>query len=75
MVFGNHIALCHACFKQWMVGDCIPSTCPECEAKGHGKYDMCGSCRQCVIEHNERELLIAKKTGRKPNLKVVPDWP
>ena len=29
MPFGSHVARCHNCGKQWMVGDCIPSYCSE----------------------------------------------
>jgi hypothetical protein len=72
MVRGHHIATCHACGKQWMVGDCIPVTCPECVEKGHGQYAFFTNCPQCVREHNERETKIAAAIGREPKLWPVP---
>ena len=32
---GHNIAQCVHCGKEWVVGDCIPITCPECLEEGH----------------------------------------
>ena len=37
MPFGHHIARCLFCGKEWMVGDCIPSACEECERARPGR--------------------------------------
>lgn len=51
MPYGYHIARCFCCGKQWVCGDCIPTVCSECEAKGHtGGFD----CLQCVVERERR---------------------
>jgi hypothetical protein len=49
MPYGMHIATCLHCLKQWVVGDCIPSICPECVDKGHHwnlPFFDCPKCRE-----------------------------
>lgn len=41
---GQHIATCLHCGKQWVVGDCIPSICPDCERAGHSGLLDCPVC-------------------------------
>lgn len=49
MPFGQHVARCFHCGTQWIVGDCIPSICRECEAKGHSGTPL--DCEKCNMRH------------------------
>lgn len=53
---GHHIATCLHCLKEWVVGDCIPMTCPECYDKGHRDAFLDPPCPKC-----EQERLEARK--------------
>lgn len=52
MAIGCHVARCAHCGKQWLVGDCVPSVCGECEEKGH--RGMFLDCPACCRDHDER---------------------
>lgn len=48
MPYGEHLARCLHCGHTWIVGDCVPSICPDCETKGHNcRYPLaeCGACK------------------------------
>jgi len=66
MPIGSHIARCHHCLKEWMVGDCIPSTCDECEANGHrGMFIDCPVCQREFAERRTRiDAEIAKQQAK-----------
>jgi hypothetical protein len=48
---GEHLAYCLECGKRWIVGDYIPSVCPECECKrdGHRLVQDLDICLRCGI--------------------------
>jgi hypothetical protein len=50
---GHNISKCHACFKEFVCGDCILSVCPECSAK---------LIKELKIECPEHGLQTAKPT-------------
>lgn len=56
-MIGHNIAKCLHCGKEWMVGDCVPDICSECERAGHrGMNYGCPVCNRG--RHNEqREAL------------------
>lgn len=54
MPIGHHIAKCHACLKEFVCGDCIPSTCPECFEKGHRDAMHCSMCDSETQERRDR---------------------
>lgn len=61
MPIWNHLARCHECGKQWIVGDCIPSTCPECECKKRGHLwvgSVCGRCGKTKEWQSENERTV-----------------
>ena len=61
MPWGQHIARCICCGKQWVVGDCIPSVCPDCLDAGHDGTLDCEKCRQEFVNRQiERAKLSAK---------------
>ena len=70
MVWGQHIATCLHCGTQWVVGDCITSTCPDCEARGHRGFptSSCPACRAEMAECQRRweEARAAKATTVPP---------
>lgn len=47
---GENLAHCFECGKSWIVGDCIPTICPECECKqrGHLPIRGAGICGRCA---------------------------
>lgn len=49
MPFGHHIATCRDCGKQWMVGDCVPSKCRECQQRRTDAVanKTPGHCHEC----------------------------
>ena len=59
----QHIATCGCCLKKWVVGDCIPSACGECRAKGHTGW----GCQKCTAEMYARiaasKLAIEKQAA------------
>lgn len=61
---GHHIAKCLHCGKEWMVGDCVPSICDECEKAGHrGLLFDCPICSMPFISielKQAQELIRAK---------------
>jgi hypothetical protein len=68
--YGEHLAYCVACGKTWVVGDCIPFLCPECECeeRGHlwvGGGLACGRCGAPLF----RDAIPARRieTGRIDN--------
>ena len=77
MPIGSNLARCHECGKTWIVGDCIPTMCGDCECaeKGHEWY---GSLRICVRCGSRRPLIdcAAKRQGTAGgNDPVDCDWP
>ena len=47
MPIGHNVAKCLHCLKEWVVGDCVPSICPECEDAGHTGLGIdCPKCFQ-----------------------------
>jgi hypothetical protein len=66
MPYGHHVARCHACNKEWMVGDCIPSVCKACSLKGHANTAIFLNCPACIEDWNKRDAEIAKAVGRDP---------
>lgn len=47
MPCGENLARCLECGKSWIVGDCIPSTCPQCLCKKEG-HQQIGGLPVCV---------------------------
>lgn len=63
MPFGHHIARCQHCGKEWMVGDCIPSICPECQEAGHtGSTIGCPLCFP-VVPRSKLDRMEAESSG------------
>jgi hypothetical protein len=51
-MFGQNLARCYHCGKQWVVGDCIPGICPECIRKGHSREGRCWECERRQFEED-----------------------
>jgi hypothetical protein len=58
MPYGQHIATCVHCGKQWVVCDCIEITCPECKKNGHSGMSI--NCPICKHESDEQRKRIDK---------------
>lgn len=52
MPMGHHLAHCFCCGIDFIVGDCIPSVCIDCHAKGYRGM----GCEKCRRELDERML-------------------
>ncbi len=47
MPTGRNLARCRTCGKEWIVGDCIPSECHECECARRGHHWISNFCGRC----------------------------
>jgi hypothetical protein len=59
MPISHHLARCRECGREWIVGDCVPDTCPECECHelGHlviGGLGICGRCGERIGESRRK---------------------
>jgi hypothetical protein len=70
MPYGLNIATCLHCGRQWTVGDCIPSVCPECDEAGHRGLPgfpitgslLDGGCPEC--DRQRREIMVRAGEAR-----------
>lgn len=62
MVYGHNIARCLHCGKEWVVGDCDPFTCHECETAGH--IDWPNPCPVCQAEYERVRMRIEQAKAR-----------
>lgn len=47
MPIGERIARCFHCGRDYVCGDCVTNTCPECDQAGHrGLSWDCALCRE-----------------------------
>lgn len=57
MPIGTNLTHCMHCNKDFICGDCIVFTCPECRELGHTEdYN----CEKCEREHQERMVRLAE---------------
>ena len=49
MPIGSHLVRCHACYTDYLCGDLITRTCPDCRDKGH--TDSLIDCPACEEQH------------------------
>lgn len=69
MPYGHHVARCHVCGKEWMVGDCIPSVCDECgkrqQSCDHVFFPSWGTelpfCKICKVSLEDVRRMEAAK--------------